>query len=91
MKVDFWDSTKLNNWKNIQPRILLKRTLKKTRNLMNSETFLQKKKKEKTNTQIQRTLKHFYKTKKEKRNEKYSDSKNFISRTLSQISSSKSH
>ena len=27
------------NWKKIQPRILRKRTLKKTRNLMNSETF----------------------------------------------------
>ena len=34
-----------NNWRKIQLRILLKRTLKKTRNLMNSETFRQNKKK----------------------------------------------
>ena len=47
MKVDYWNSTKLNNRKKIQPRILLKRTLKKTRNLMNSETFWQNKKRKK--------------------------------------------
>ena len=40
MKVDYWNSTKLNNQKKIQPRIQLKSTLKETCNLMNSETFL---------------------------------------------------
>ena len=55
MKVDYSNSTKLRDWKKIQPRIQQKRTLKKTRNLMNSETFRQNKK-EKKNTQIQRTL-----------------------------------
>ena len=47
------------NWKKIQLRILRKRTFKKTRNLMNSETFRwtkKKKEKKKKNTQIQRTL-----------------------------------
>ena len=50
------------NWKKIQPRIMRKRTLKKT--------------------QIQRTLKLFDKTQKKR---KYSNSKNFVSRTLFQI------
>ena len=46
MKFNYSNSSKLNNWKKIQPRILLKRTLKKkTRNLMNSETFLLNQKK----------------------------------------------
>ena len=49
MKVDYWNSTKLNNWKKIQPRILQNRTLKKTSNLMNTETFRQNKN-EKKNT-----------------------------------------
>ena len=48
MKVDYWNSSERKfNWKKIQPRILQKKTLKKT--------------------QIQRTLKHFYKTKKKRK------------------------
>ena len=57
-KIKRKSTTKINNWKKIQPRILLKRTLKKTRNLVNSETFRWNisTKQNKKNTQIQRTL-----------------------------------
>ena len=57
MKVDYSNSTQWNNWKKIQQLIRLKRTLKKTRNLINSKNVsIKQKKKEKKNTKIQRTL-----------------------------------
>ena len=62
MKVDYANSTKLNNCKKIQPRILLKRTLKKD-SQFNELWYISNNKK---NTQIQSTLKHFYKKKKKK-------------------------